>query len=1590
MRTIYQLLLAVVLFSTVAASHAQTLTPTSVTLKPSQTQQFTVQSAPKNVYTWAIIPNSGTISEAGLYKAPATITAVSTVTIYATYIATHPDRLALTSTVTLKPLVGISVSPSWISMTNGQSAAFSATITGASNTAVTWSNPTVGSVTSGGIYTVPMSLNSSQNITLTATSVVDPTKSVTATIALIPTIGLTLNPTSTSLTGGQSTSLNATVTGTTNMGLNWSLSPQMGTLSNGVYTAPSPIPSAQTVTVTAASQASTGTTASLKLSLVPVSIALSPSSASLTSGQSTTLTATVSGTGNTGVNWAVSPAVGTVTNGVYTAPALVTTARSVTVTAASVADRSKSASAVISLTPSVSITMTPSSASLKGGQSATFKATVSGSTSNTRVNWSLSPSVGTIVSGVYTAPATVASAHTVTVTAASASDPTKNVSAKVSLVPVAVTVSPTTASLTGGQSTTLKAAVSGSSNTSVNWSLSPSVGTIAGGIYTAPSTIASAQAVTVKATSAADTTKSASATISLTPVGVTVSPSAASLSGGQSTTLKATVTGSSNTSVNWSLSPSVGTIAGGIYTAPSTIAAAQAVTVKATSAADATKTASAAISLVPPAPAVAISVTPSSASLTGGQSATFAATVTVSSNTAVNWTVAPPVGTITNGVYTAPALISLHQTVTVSAASAADPTKIASASVTLVPTLSVSVAPTSVTLTPSQSQQFSASLSGTTNPNVTWSMSPSVGSLGNGLYQAPATINSQQTVTVTATSSADSTKTSSATITLVPTVGIALTPSSISLTGGQSTQFNLTNAGAPASASSVTWTLAPQVGNITNGVYTAPVTINALQTIVLTVASIANPTQTATATITLTASTAPATSISPSLATLTPSQTQQFTATGLGTNPKWTISPTTGSIASGGLYSAPSSVTSQTTITVTATNATDSSQAATATVTLNPAASQTPPPTTITLPLEVVGPNGYTVSASFNIPSGTNLSGLTFWMQIHGLRSQAQASVQVNNSAWQPISEGNVTLLGLANNYGGIGGGFHTFQMTMPATGITTGTNTITFRFNGTDGAVSGFRVLQFNVQTPSGSSLIPSSTFVNDDPNNWQPPSTAASDIAAGQTLWRTASLAVPSTTGSSSPIKAHCMDCHAQDGRDLKYFNYSNNSIQARSVFHGLTAAQGNQIASYIRSLSVPNPGRPWNPPYQPGPGLDSQPTSDWSAGAGLDAVLDSDAEMLPYLTPGGSTAGWAANQYLNQREIPIALQLPDWNSWLPVIHPMDAFGSSFTNSTFYTLYGKARSELVPNDQTAYKNALFAFYDWSVAQGTFMVPINSTKNWTASLRTAVYSTSLWNMVKLWELNQEFGLEAMPQVVYGSKADIHSWYGSQPFYTSPTLQHIPAGPGLGNGSNVVNVYLSMIWYQMQLILNDGQGQETDHSPIDFGYTQGRLKDLALAANNPPEINLELEWIVKALQEETLSGRGPDKGNYGWHPVWTSPSTLVNGAWEDLWSATSPSQRATLTTDYVNAWFAQIQNYTAQQFYTGGWASPTDSLPALDIGTTFGGQMWFMLPRLRYYGVDATLTDQISAWAAKIWPHANWSLNNSATCSTGLTCTSGY
>jgi hypothetical protein len=118
-----------------------------------------------------------------------------------------------------------------------------------------------------------------------------------------------------------------------------------------------------------------------EISVASVSVSISPTSASVLSGGTQQFTAEVSNTNNTAVTW--SATAGSISaSGLYTAPA-VTTNISATVTATSVSDPSKSASAIVSImgTPDFSVSaspLTPGAVSAGGWSTATVNVTTAG------------------------------------------------------------------------------------------------------------------------------------------------------------------------------------------------------------------------------------------------------------------------------------------------------------------------------------------------------------------------------------------------------------------------------------------------------------------------------------------------------------------------------------------------------------------------------------------------------------------------------------------------------------------------------------------------------------------------------------------------------------------------------------------------------------------------------------------------------------------------------------------------------------------------------------------------------------------------------------------------------------------------------------------------------------------------------------------------------------------------------------------------------------------------------------------------------------------------------------------------------------
>lgn len=398
-----------------------------------------------------------------------------------------------------------------------------------------------------------------------------------------PDIVVKVSPATPSVPTGGAQVFTATVTGTNGASTNvtWSVNnasggnstagtivPTSGT--TALYTAPAAVPSPANVTVTATSTVDTSASGSANVTITCTATnAISPTSASLALGQPQSFTASFCLAAGASVAWDVNGiangdlSFGTISvtgaeTATYTAPASLPTTDPVMIhaTASAVTSGATIESAAVTITSGVSVSVSPSIATVPTGQRLSFTPSVAG-TSDTTVSWSVNgvangnASVGQVcMSGTnpcvapagpasgsidYLAPAAVPSPNTVSLVATSHADPSRTgmsaITISASSGSVGVAISPTYAFVpaSGGSTSTWQffASVTGTGNASVTWSVQSGVpgqgcagsacGSVnAGGLYSAPAVAPSPNAISVVATSSADPTKSASASVAVT------------------------------------------------------------------------------------------------------------------------------------------------------------------------------------------------------------------------------------------------------------------------------------------------------------------------------------------------------------------------------------------------------------------------------------------------------------------------------------------------------------------------------------------------------------------------------------------------------------------------------------------------------------------------------------------------------------------------------------------------------------------------------------------------------------------------------------------------------------------------------------------------------------------------------------------------------------------------------------------------------------------------------------------------------------------------------------------------------------------
>src|ERR1039458_4048943 len=165
----------------------------------------------------------------------------------------------------LPTVVTVGVAPVSASVLLGNPQTFTATVSNATNTAVTWSvngiaggNPAAGTIDANGVYTAPATLPASGSVTVQATSVTDSTKSATSSVHVTSDISVSISPQGIAVELGASQAFAGVVTsaGKPNPGFTWIVSGTgcAGTTCgavdfNGNYTAPQILPAPPNVTL---------------------------------------------------------------------------------------------------------------------------------------------------------------------------------------------------------------------------------------------------------------------------------------------------------------------------------------------------------------------------------------------------------------------------------------------------------------------------------------------------------------------------------------------------------------------------------------------------------------------------------------------------------------------------------------------------------------------------------------------------------------------------------------------------------------------------------------------------------------------------------------------------------------------------------------------------------------------------------------------------------------------------------------------------------------------------------------------------------------------------------------------------------------------------------------------------------------------------------------------------------------------------------------------------------------------------------------------------------------------------------------------
>ena len=995
-----------------------TYSPNSFTLTKGTTMTTTTPTVSGGtVTTWSVSPSlpaglSIASSDGAISGTP---TAVSNQATYTITGSNTGGSATTTITIQVNDIAPSISYPSIPALTKG-TAMTTVNPTSTGGTVVSWSvSPSLPagltlSSTTGAISGTPSTVTASASYTITATNTGGTdTASVTIVVNDVqPLIGY--NPSSFTLTKGNTMSTASPTLFGTGQVVSWSVSPalpsgiSLNTSTGDISGTPTAITASATYTITATNSGGSDTTTVTIVvnDAVPI-IAYSPTSYTLTKDVAMT-TSTPSSTGGAVVTWSISPSLpsglsfDTSTGAISGTPDTITSSASYTITASNTggSDTATITIVVNDEAPS-SITYSPNSFTLTKGTAMT--ATTPSASGGAVTSWSVSPSLpaglslDTSTGEISGTPTAVTSSATYTVTASNTggSDTATLTIVVNDVAPSSVSYSPNSFTLTKGTAMTA-VTPSTSGGTVTSWSVSPSLpaglslDTSTGEISGTPTAVTSSATYTITAsnTGGSDTATVTIVVNDVAPSSITYSPNSFTLTKGTAMTA-VTPSTSGGTVTSWSVSPSLpaglslDTSTGEISGTPTAITSSASYTITASNTGG-SDTATVTIVVNDVAPS-SVTYSPNSFTLTKGTAMT-AVTPSTSGGPVTSWSVSPslPAGlsldTSTGEISGTPTAItsSASYTITASNTGGSDTATVTIVVNDVAPS-SVSYSPNSFTLTKGTAMTaVTPSASG--GPVTSWSVSPSLPaglSLDTSTGEisgTPSAITSSASYTITASNTGGS---DTATVTIVVNdvapSSITYSPNSFTLTKGTAmTSVTPSTSGGPVTS----WSVSPSLpaglslDTSTGEISGTPTAITSSASYTIT-ASNTGGSDTATVTIVVNDVAPSSISYSPNSFTLTKgtAMTAVTPSSSGGPVTSWSVSPSLPAglsldTSTGEISGTPTAITSSASYTITASNTGGSDT------------------TTVTIEVNDVAPSSVSYSPnSFTLTKGTAMTAVT-------------------------------------------------------------------------------------------------------------------------------------------------------------------------------------------------------------------------------------------------------------------------------------------------------------------------------------------------------------------------------------------------------------------------------------------------------------------------------------------------------------------------------------------------------------------------------------------------------------------------------------